>query len=120
MALDRSLRIGLCVTALLALASCASDTQRQAPGDPSLIQEVDRNADGSITINEWRSWSEREFDRLDRDQDGALEPDEIGSDNLTVSREQYLDAQDERFQSLDFDDNNVLDPDEYRVTLFRF
>ena len=66
---------------------------------------LDDNQDGRIDLNEWHA-TRREFNRLDRNRDGALSPAELGADTSAA-------APTRSFASLDTNQNGVISFNEW-------
>ena len=91
---SRSLFIGSLCTALLLAGNAAAQKETYHKGpDPSvlatenvkdlmLLMDTDKN--GKITKEEWMKFMEQEFDRLDTDKSGALDPKELQRTRLSV------------------------------------
>ena len=78
------LNIGLTVCTLSFFACNASaqqaggDERRQGPPDPSEIMEkLDKNEDGTLARSEVKGPLQKDFDKIDTDQDGFLSLKEL-------------------------------------------
>ncbi len=74
--LQRKTTAACCLLAGLVLTACVERTNRLSPEASVAILRADRDADGSITVEEWTELSEREFAALDIDQDGEFGADD--------------------------------------------
>jgi len=55
-----------------------------------LLLLMDTDKKGKITKQEWMTFMEAEFDRLDRDKSGDLDAKDLAQSRLTVSRVAYV------------------------------
>jgi Ca2+-binding EF-hand superfamily protein len=54
----------------------------------ALLQLMDTDKNGKISKQEWMQFMEKEFDRLDKDKNGELDPKELRESILFVHRQQ--------------------------------
>jgi len=55
-----------------------------------LLLLIDANKNGKVTKQEWMSFMEAEFDRLDKDKSGVLDAKELAQSRLRVSHSQNV------------------------------
>lgn len=84
----------LLVTVLVGVA-IAQKTSPSRPSDKVLLGEdevkqllllMDTDKNGKISKQEYMSFMEKEFDRLDKDHSGELDPKELAQSQLRVSQ----------------------------------
>lgn len=49
------------------------------PASPAAFSAIDADGNGRITLEEWRNFQEREFRRLDRNNDGVISREEMAA-----------------------------------------
>lgn len=97
--------------ALAATLSCSVLAQepgygKQGPRDDGprgLMQRIDADGDGKVTLEEFKVPQERRFGMLDANGDGVIDKDEFGARRMA------------RFGARDADGNGVLEGDELAV-----
>jgi hypothetical protein len=69
-------------------ADVAKDQQQVSPASgkaKKLLLMMDRDSNGKISKHEWMKFMEAEFDRLDQDRTGELDPNELQQSNLSLT-----------------------------------
>ena len=57
----------------------AAPAQAAVPAAPAAFSAIDADGNGRITLEEWRNFQEREFRRLDRNNDGVISREEMAA-----------------------------------------
>ena len=57
----------------------AAPAQAAVPAAPAAMSAIDADGNGRITLEEWRNSQEREFRRLDRNNDGVISREEMAA-----------------------------------------
>ena len=110
--------------------SCSTQAQNRMGGGDMLVQ-MDSDADGSITKQEFLAGREQMFTKRDRNADGYLDSEDMGQraarggermkqvrDRLDtdgdgkISKNEFVSADTPLFTSADKDSNGTLNPDE--------
>ncbi|EKO39460.1 MAG: hypothetical protein B193_1832 [Solidesulfovibrio magneticus str. Maddingley MBC34] len=60
-------------------APTAPATPAAVPAAPAAFSAIDADGNGRITLEEWRNFQEREFRRLDRNNDGVISREEMAA-----------------------------------------
>ena len=96
---------------LFGLASCmlAPAAFARGGGRASSFQAIDRDRDGTITLDEAKQAAELSFQRLDRHQAGKLSRAQIGRRRVSLAE----------FSWADRDHDGTLDKDEYLALVER-
>ncbi len=93
------------VAALLPLSALA-----QVHNTSDYLRLMDTNHDGKVQLSEYQDWLCYGFDRMDRNHDGVLTPDEQpGGRGKTITREAYRAQLAEQFRKLDRNHDGTLD-----------
>lgn len=96
---NSTIRVTFLIGALLAICAvqgkvAAQKDSGQKPQDRlalgdnevrQLMLLIDTNNNGKITKKEWMTFMEAEFDRLDKNKSGELDPKELAASRLQVS-----------------------------------
>jgi hypothetical protein len=98
------LRRTLCVVAVVASLGlpCSAFAQKQPPSEPDkaalaaqdvkdLLLLIDTDKNGKISKQEWMKFMESEFDRLDKDKNGELDPKELSQSRVSVKAFHFSD-----------------------------
>ncbi len=88
-----------------------STDQRRTDGSErraDRFAQLDRNRDGVISRNEWRSTADR-FNQLDLNRDGRITPDE-----LRINRDGQRQNQNMRFRGMDQNNDGMISRREWR------
>ena len=94
---------------LFGLASCVTASAAFARGGSRPGSALDRDADGTIDLDEAKRAAELLFQHLDRHRTGKLNRAQLGRRRLTVAE----------FSSADSDHDGTLDKDEYLALVER-
>lgn len=77
------------------------------------LRLIDANHDGKVQLSEYQDWLCYGFDRMDRNHDGVLTPDEQpGGRGKAITREEYRAQLADQFRKLDRNHDGVLDAKE--------
>ncbi|BAH77428.1 EF-hand domain-containing protein [Solidesulfovibrio magneticus] len=57
----------------------ATASPAAVPASPAALSAIDADGNGRITLEEWRNFQEREFRRLDRNNDGVISREEMAA-----------------------------------------
>lgn len=101
------------VLALAALSMpLALAAQVRAAGD--YLRLMDANHDGKVQLSEYQDWLCFGFDRMDRNHNGVLTPDEQpgGRGEKAITREEYRARLADQFRKLDRNHDGALDAKE--------
>ena len=60
-------------------APVAPQAPAAVPAAPAAFSAIDADGNGRITLEEWRNFQEREFRRLDRNNDGVISREEMAA-----------------------------------------
>ncbi|HML55333.1 MAG TPA: EF-hand domain-containing protein, partial [Solidesulfovibrio magneticus] len=60
-------------------APVAPQAPAAVPATPAALSAIDADGNGRITLEEWRNVQEREFRRLDRNNDGVISREEMAA-----------------------------------------
>ena len=60
-------------------APVAPQASAAVPASPAAFSAIDADGNGRITLEEWRNFQEREFRRLDRNNDGVISREEMAA-----------------------------------------
>lgn len=60
-------------------APAAPPASAAAPANSAALSAIDADGNGRITLEEWRNFQEREFRRLDRNNDGVISREETAA-----------------------------------------
>jgi hypothetical protein len=66
-------------TPAAAPAPVAPQAPAAVPAAPAAFSAIDADGNGRITLEEWRNFQEREFRRLDRNNDGVISREEMAA-----------------------------------------
>jgi Ca2+-binding EF-hand superfamily protein len=108
--------LALCLTLLFSATSNAqSDDLANSPAE--LLQRVDRNRDGRVSLSEYQRYLSRGFEAMDRNGDGIVAANELpAGTRYRERRELDLTTLEQRFarqfHALDRDRNGWLDVNE--------
>lgn len=82
----------------------------QVRGTGDYLRLMDANHDGKVQLSEYQDWLCFGFDRMDRNHDGVLAPDEQpGGRGKAITREGYRAQLADQFRRLDRNRDGVLD-----------
>ena len=85
-------------------------TQAQVRDTGGYLRLMDANGDGKVQLAEYQDWLSYAFDRMDRNRDGVLAPDEQpGGRGKAITREEHRAKLAEQFRKLDRNRDGVLD-----------
>lgn len=98
------------IVAVLLLPQAASPQVRDTG---AYLRLMDANHDGRVQLSEYQDWLCYGFDRMDRNLDGVLTPDEQpGSRGKAITREGYRAQLADQFGKLDRNHDGALDAKE--------
>ena len=63
----------------VAPAPVAPQAPVAVPASPAAFSAIDADGNGRITLEEWRNFQEREFRRMDRNNDGVISREEMAA-----------------------------------------
>ena len=101
----------MALLAALAIAPPLAAQDARVPGRAGdYLQRMDTDADGRVSMAEYRAWMGYAFTRMDRDGDGVLAPGELpGGKGEPVSLEMHRSRLAARFHRQDRDGDGYLD-----------
>jgi Ca2+-binding EF-hand superfamily protein len=111
--------LGLLTFATALAAQDAAPVAERASAEHR-FQQMDRDANARIDLEEFRNRASRRFHRLDADQSGALDAGEIPASmsfpaaELPLSLERWQDAIPARFAAIDANGDGGIDLGEWR------
>lgn len=74
------------------------------------LAKMDTDGDGRVSLPEYLDWMSYAFDRMDRNGDGVLTPDELpGGKGAAITREVHRARLAERFRKQDANGDGYLD-----------
>ncbi|OHE88388.1 MAG: hypothetical protein A2579_01690 [Lysobacterales bacterium RIFOXYD1_FULL_69_11] len=74
------------------------------------LARMDSDGNGAVSLAEYQQWMGYAFERMDRNGDGTLSPDELpGGRGRAVTRQAHLATLAAAFRRQDVDGNGVLD-----------
>ena len=98
------------VAALSMLGALPWSAQAQLRDPAAYLRLMDADHDGKVQLPEDQDWLSYGFDRMDRNHDGVLTPDEQpGARGKTITREAYRAQLADQFRKLDRNRDGVLD-----------
>lgn len=99
------------VLVLLLASPMALQAQVQRTND--YLARMDTDGDGRVSLSEYLDWMGYAFDRMDRNRDGVLSPDEQpGGRGKPLTREAHRAQLAERFRKQDANRDGYLDAKE--------
>lgn len=99
------------VPLLLGILPLSAPAQVRSTHD--YLRLMDADHDGKVQLAEYQDWLSFGFDRMDRNHDGILTPDEQpGGRGKTITREDYRRQLAQQFRKLDRNRDGTLDAKE--------
>lgn len=96
------------VFGLVAVLPLAAAAQVARPGD--YLSRMDTDASGGVSLGEYQAWMGYAFERMDRNADGLLSPDELpGGRGRPVRLSEHREALAAAFRRQDRDGDGQLD-----------
>lgn len=98
-----------CIACALLLAPLAG-ARAQVAATGEYLERMDSDGDGRVSLEEYLAWMSYAFDRMDRNGDGVLTPDELpGGKGRPVTRGEYRARLTDRFNRQDANGDGFLD-----------
>lgn len=79
-------------------------------GVADFLKQLDANNDGKVSLAEFTTWRERQFDALDKDKDGSLSGQEVAAGETKLARSIR-----QKFELLDTNQDQRLSREEFRA-----
>jgi Ca2+-binding EF-hand superfamily protein len=117
--------LGLILSAMVSYSADAQGAKSQPRQDRAsrLLQSIDKDHDGTISLDEAKSYASASFDRLDRDHDGTLTIQEYqaplrarlnrASDAERARLERALKLRETIFRTMNTDKDDTVDKNEW-------